>query len=747
VPAANSSLSCFLFVLYISTFAAHAATTFNATFNQYCTSCHNSETRTAGLTLEDVTPSQTTILEKALLKIRAGEMPPAGLPAPSKAERQSIVAALETHLDRISAQANPPAPGVHRLNRAEYRNAVRDLLALDLDHSAALPPDDSSFGFDNVAAVLTVSPLHMEKYLASARRIARLATGTLKPSLSSEKISTPPGTSADLLDSLPPSERGAAEFHRFFPFDATYSFLIRIRGNPSPGLPPARLDFRIDGKRAKLFDTEIDTAEANQGTRLYELRLPVTAGAHRFSAAFLTESARIEALPRPQFNAPAPTTNNLSVESITLAGPFDAKGPGNTPSRQRIFLCRPANAADEDPCARRILTNLAHLAYRRPITPADLTPLITLFRQGRADARSFDSGIELALTGLLVAPSFLFRPEGHTTLDLASRLSFFLWSSIPDQALLRDAESGRLTQPTVLRAHVRRLLADPKSRAIADNFAGQWLHLRNVAGWSPDPERFRQFDESLRNAFQRESELFFTHIVQNNRSVLDFLDAPYTFLNERLARHYGINGIKGSYFRQVSLPANHRGGLLGQGSILMVTSYPTRTSPVLRGKWILENLLGTPPPPPPPNVPPLDDSASSSAQSLRQQMQKHRANPACASCHAKLDPLGFTLEEFDAVGQHREADSTGNLPDGTAINGFNGLKQVMLARKDEFVECLAAKLLTYALGRGLEPADQPTIRQIRRQAAANNYQFASLVDALVRSPAFHPHTARQSVRQ
>lgn len=721
-----------------------AQTPLQSTVSRYCLTCHNDKLKTAGLSLASVGTASPDTLEKVLRKLRAREMPPAGMPAPDPAARAAVVSSLESQLDHLAAaHPNPGVPGIHRLNRAEYRNAIRDLLALDVDPN--LPPDDSGYGFDNIADVLTVSPLHMEKYLASAHHIARLAAGTLKPSLSSEKIRPTPGFPNDGVDLLPPRERGAIFFHRYFPFDAEYSFLIHVGGYPGPGLPSAKLDVRLDGRRIQLIDAAIDTAEANQGTRNFPLHLTLPAGDHAFSAAFLAESAQLEGtLARPAPNAPIPNANGLSIDYVTVGGPYHVTGPGDTVSRRRIFHCRPAAGQPEEPCARQILTNLAHRAYRRPVNAADLAPLMKFFATGRADGHSFDSGIALALAGVLVSPDFLFRTEHSvgnlSDIELASRLSFFLWSSIPDDELLRVAETGTLSDPAVLEAQVRRMLADPKSRALEENFAGQWLHLRNVPSWKPDPKKYPQFDESLRRAFEEESALFFSNIVCEDRSVLEFIDADYTFLNGRLARHYGIPGVKGSYFRRVD--GAHIGGILHQGSVLMVTSYPTRTSPVLRGKWILENILGSPPPPPPPNVPPLDDSAAASAHSLREQLERHRADRACASCHAKMDPLGFSLEQFDAIGHFRTSDggqpveASGSLPDGTPIDGLAGLQKIVLARRDEFVECLASKLLTYALGRGLESYDQPAVRAIRRRAAAHDYRFSALVLGVVDSVPF-----------
>ncbi len=729
----------------------------------YCIDCHADDAKAGGISLEHASSSniasQAPLLEKVLHKLRAGEMPPPGSAGPDKAQRAALIQWLETELDKnAAAHPNPGAPAIHRLNKAEYSNAVRDLLGLDMDNAAGLPADDSGYGFDNIGDVLTVSPLHMEKYVSNARRISRLAVGTLRASASVAKYPAKIPQS-DSLDSMPLNERGEVQLNHYFPFDAEYSVLVRVRGNPAAGLPPPKLDIRLDGHRIQMVDADIDTAEANQGTRNIEMRMPLQAGPHIIAAGFLTESAKLETGGGGgRGNAPAPSPNTVSVEYISVGGPYNPDGPGETESRKRIFLCHPATVDQEGVCARQIFTSLAHRAYRRPVTATDTDPLMKLFAAGRAagsdDHRSFDSGIEMGLSGILVSPEFLFRVEKAPAsaskggsyhlpdLDLASRLSFFLWSSIPDEELLGLAERGKLHDPGILEAQVKRMLADPKSNALVLNFAGQWLRLRNVEDWKPDPDKFKDVDETLRNTFERETELFFESIVHEDHSILDFIDADYTYLNERLARYYGIPGVKGSYFRRVALKGPERGGILTQASILMVTSYPTRTSPVLRGKWILESILDSPPPPPPPDVPPLDDAANNSAKSLRETFAKHRANPACASCHARLDPLGFSLENFDAAGKYRTQegdgpiDASGNLPDGTAIDGVKGLKALLLSRKDEFVEGFASNLLTYALGRGLESYDQPVVRDIRRQAAANGYKFSSIVLAIANSVPF-----------
>ena len=726
------------------------------TVRRYCIACHDDRTATAGLSLQGVdagrAAAQAPILEKVLRKLRAGEMPPAGRPRPDAADAARLVSWIETALDRAAAaNPDPGAPAIHRLNRAEYRNAVRDLLGLDLDHARDLPADDSGYGFDNIGDVLTVSPLHVEQYVAAARRVSRLAVGSLTPRPVVERYEPPDGTVDEAIAGLPPNERGGILFRRYFPFDADYTLTVRVRGRRAAGMPAPRLDVRVDGRRVRLIDADFDPEEANQLTRNFELRLPLPAGEHEVGAAFLTEYARHTEYARGEDGV---ETNGYSVDYVLVGGPWDAAGPGETDVRRRLFVCRPADGEAEEPCARRILTRLARRAWRRPVGAADVDPLLDLFALGRADGERFEDGVEMALSGVLVSPSFLFRaprpPEDGepgaayalSDVDLASRLSFFLWSSIPDERLLDLAERGRLSDPPVLERQVSRMLADPKAAALVENFGGQWLHLRNVAGWTPDPARFPDFDDSLRYAFERETALFLDHLIREDRNVLELIDADYTFLNERLAGFYGIGGVDGGYFRRVPLAGGARGGVLTHGSVLMVTSYPTRTSPVLRGKWVLENLLGAPPPPPPPDVPALAADAGASAGGLREALERHRADPACAACHAKLDPLGFALENFDAVGAWRTedggapVDASGTLPDGALVDGPAGLRRVLRERRVEFVETLAAKLLTYAIGRGLEWYDRPAVREIRRRTETGDHRFSALVAAVVDSVPF-----------
>ena len=725
------------------------------TLQQYCVVCHNETLRTADFSLEGVTASElsshTGALEKVLRRLASGEMPPTGMPRPSESVRFELVSWLEARLDEhASDNPNPGSPAIHRLNRAEYSNAIRDLLGIDLDHSEDLPADDSGYGFDNIGDVLTVSPLHIEKYISAARRASRLAVGTLTPKPIVERYAPQAGTQNEAIDGLPQNERGGILFKHVFPFYADYTITIRVRGRRMPHMPSPQLDVRVDGERIKLIDSAFSNLEAQQATRLYEIPLTIEAGEHEIAAGFLNEYL----LPETSSEGDLKSAFNYSVDYVLIGGPYATTRVGIQESQERIFICRPADVDQEEDCARKILSNLARRGYRGPVTTEDINPLIGLFSEGRKDGGSFEHGIEMALSGLLVSPRFLYRspalPEGGNVneiyelsdIDLASRLSFFLWSSIPDEELLLIAEEGNLKKPEILSAQIDRMLTDPKARALVDNFGGQWLHLRNVQDWTPDPERYDYFDNSLRYAFQQETELFIANMIKEDRSILDLIDADYTFVNERLAEYYGIDGVEGGYFRRVPLIGTGRGGLLGQGSILMVTSYPTRTSPVLRGKWVLENLLGSPPPPPPPDVPALDDSAEISAGSLREALEQHRANAACAVCHDRLDPLGFALESFDAVGRKRvtehglEVDDTGSLPDGTVVDGIDGLRNVLMMRKDEFVETFAEKLLTYAIGRGLEPSDRSTLREIRRTVEASDYRFSALVGGIVGSVPF-----------
>jgi len=760
------AFAAFLGAAYASLALAQQPKTSGKTLlGRYCTGCHNERAKTAGIVLENVDPDRpgenAKVLEKVLRKVRSGEMPPRGLPRPDPAATGAFTASLQTALDQAAVNyPNPGRPAIHRLNRVEYSNAIRDLLAIDINPGSSLPPDDSGYGFDNIADVLSVSPILLERYIALARKISRLAVGdpTILPSV--EEYAVPVGLSqADRVsDELPLGSRGGIAIHHDFPLDAEYTFRIKVRGfnNRARDLVH-RLDLRLDGVRLKEFEIRGKAGVADEESPTFEARAPVKAGVRLVGVNFLSEFAVQEGvLPPPPAKA-TPARNlpgRIGVDSVLIGGPFQPTGPGETPARQRIFVCRPADSKDEIPCAKKIFSTLARRAYRRPVTDADLKPLLSFYESGRRNG-TFEAGVEMGIRRMLVAPDFLFRVERDPAgaapgsiyrlndFELASRLSFFLWSSIPDDELLDLADGGKLKDPAVFEQQVRRMLADRRSRTLVSNFAGQWLYLRNLSRVQPDPDVFPEFDDNLRQAFQRETELLIEAIVREDRSVVDLLDANFTYLNERLARHYQIPNVHGSNFRRVNLTDEDRFGLLGQGSILTVTSYPTRTSPVLRGKWILENLLGTPPPPPPANVPDLKDHAADGrALSLREQMEKHRSDATCASCHARMDPLGFALENYDGVGKRRTKDAngvidtSGSLPDGTKFHGPGGLRELLLSHRDQFVETVVEKLLTYALGRGLEYYDQPAVRAITREAAQHDYRISSVIVAITRSTPF-----------
>jgi mono/diheme cytochrome c family protein len=765
---------------------AGQATRQQALLNRYCISCHNPRAKSGDLVLEglDVTRAgeRGEVWEKVVRKLRAGMMPPPGRPRPEKAAHDTFVSWLEGELDRAAA-ANPD-PGrtetFHRLNRTEYQNAVRDLLAIDIDATALLPADDGSYGFDNIAGVLKMSPSLMERYVAAARKISRLAVGLPPRSPSAETFRVSPELlQYSHVDGLPFGTRGGASVAHTFPADGEYEIQVALgravwEQYPIVGLSdePHEMEVSIDGARVQMFTVKRGTARGTPGEDPeagLRLRVPVTAGPHDVTVTFLKKtSALVEEDLRQPFEKPY--LNQVfqpQVGSITITGPFNATpAPSHeTPSRTRIFVCRPAEAAAAEACAKKILGRLARHAYRRPVTDGDVEQLVAFYREGRKDG-GFEQGIEMALRRLLVSPEFLFRierdplthsdgdaPDESTRkgvyrvsdLELASRLSFFLWSSIPDEQLVDVAARGKLKDPAVLAAQVRRMLADERADALVENFAGQWLYLRNLRGVRPDEVVFPDFDEDLRQAFQRETELFFGHLMRDDRSVLELLKSDFTFANERLARHYGIPNVYGSHFRRVALgPGSPRGGLLGQGSVLTVTSHANRTSPVIRGKWLLENILGTPPPPPPADVPPLEATAvKGKILSVREQMEEHRKNPACASCHKLMDPLGFALENFDAVGRWRTRaegnaviDTSAVLPDGTAFEGADGLRQVLLSRSDLFVQTMTEKLLTYALGRGLEYYDAPAVRAIGREVARRDHRFSSLILGVVNSAPF-----------
>ena len=755
--------------------ATGTADAHQATVKRYCISCHNERLKTGGLALD--TLSLTNVAggaetwEKVVRKLRTNAMPPANMPRPEAAARSSFVNFLETEIDR--AAAAKPFPGqtesIHRLNRAEYHNAIRDLLLLDVDVESMLPADDMSFGFDNNGGVLKMTPSLLDRYMATARHVSRLAIGSPSIQPTAETFRLRADLSQDIsFDSLPIGTRGGTAIKYQFPLDAEYSIEVEPL---SGGTDAHQLEVSIDGERVKVF-TVGGRRPAAAAAVAYdvpddslEVRVPVKAGPRVVGITFVRKSgALIESVREPFFtpHAEGGTRSQPSVASVTIAGPFAPTGVSETPSRQRIFTCRPANPQAEAGCARQILSQLARRAYRRPATDAQLKELVDFYADGRANG-SFENGIELALRRLLVSPEFLYRLELDPAsaragsvyplgdYELASRLSFFLWSSIPDDALLDAAAKGALKNEQELARQVRRMIADPRSEALARNFAGQWLYLRTIEGSLPNVYLFPNFGENLRQDFRRETELFFDSVVRENRSLLDLLTADYTFVNERLARHYGIPYVYGSQFRRVAIADENRRGLLGHGSILTVTSLADRTTVVGRGKWILENLLGAPPPAPPPDVPPLAESKSGGkVLTLRERMQQHRANPVCASCHARMDPLGFALENFDATGQWRtmEAgapiDASADLPDGTRFEGPAGLRKMLLGQSEQVATATIEKLLTYALGRGLGYYDLPAVRKIVHSAANDGYKFQSVILGVVNSVPFRMKTAESS---
>ena len=756
-----------------------------ATLGRYCATCHNqrivngrdappsmlvSQLREVGLAFDalDVASlaGDAEVWERVVRKLHARTMPPAGRPRPDEATYDAVASWLEAALDRAAAGAPNPGrrPALHRLSRTEYRNAVRDLLALDhlpkeFDVATLLPADNATSGFDNLAELLFVSPATLERYLAAARKISRLALGdtTMPPIVDRYQLDRDL-IQDDHLEGLPLGTRGGAVIRSHLPADGEYVVTVEFA---QATRAEHEVEVSVDGERVRLFTIGgrplvrgASGVFAFEAEPPVELRVPLDAGPREVAVAFLQKTGAqheslVRASRRGQRREPA-------IATVTLSGPYGVDGSGDTPSRRRILTCSPAGAgAAAEPCAREILSTLARRAYRRPVTAADLGVLLPFYERGYA-AGGFERGVQQALERMLVSPEFLFRierdpqdpppgtPYRVSDLELASRLSFFLWSSIPDDELLDRATAGELRDPDVLEAQVRRMLADGRSRALVDNFAAQWLYLRDVEAQEPDPGFFPGFDENLRQAFLRETELFIDSVLREDRGVGELLTADYTFLNERLARHYGIPHVYGSHFRRVSLAGTERRGLLGHGGILTLTSYATRTSPVLRGKWILENLLSSPPPPPPPDIPALaETSDDGAALSMRDAMERHRANPACASCHAQMDPLGFALENFDAVGRWRvrgesdePIDATGALPDGTSFAGPNEMRAALLRNPDRFVATVAEKLLTYALGRNLESYDMPAVRAVVRGAAADDHRFFALVVGIVKSTPF-----------
>ncbi len=742
--------------------------------SSYCVECHNSTTKTASLSLEasslnDVSSNAET-WEKVVRRLRVRQMPPAEALRPEESSYDTVIALLEEVLDREAVQH--PRPGrvdtLRRLNRTEYQNALRDLLALDIDAAALLPADESSHGFDNVT-VGDLSPTLLNRYLLAAQKISRLAVGSVGDTPDGDTIRIRPDlTQEEHVNGLPIGTRGGSIIPYTFPRDGEYEIQIRLardRNEEIEGLHRSHeLEILLDRTRVRLFTvspppggTDFNSVDADLKTRV-----AVTAGPHQLGVTFVKlPSSLLETKRQPlnsHFNMHRHPRITPAIYQVSITGPFEPSGSGDSPSRRRIFVRVPKTPEDEPACAEEILNSLMRRAYRRSVDEKDLLTPMKFFREGQS-TEGFDAGIELALTAILVNPNFLFRieqdPDGLppktayqiSDIELASRLSFFLWSSLPDEELLNLAIRGELSQPEILERQTRRMLADARSQSLASNFAGQWLFLRNLESTTPDGRLFPDFDENLRQAFQSETELFFESVHHEDRSVLDLLRADYTFLNERLAKHYGIPHIYGSHFRRVHLDtASRRGGLLRHGSILTVTSYATRTSPVIRGHWILKNIIGAPPAPPPANVPALKDVTVSASLSVRDRLAEHRANVACASCHDLMDPLGFALENFDAVGRWRERegdqpiDASGRFSDGTEFSDVSGLEQGLLHRPGLFVSTMAEKLLTFAIGRGVESYDAPAIRRIVREARADNFRFSSLILGIVKSQPFRMRT-------
>jgi len=758
-----------------------------ALVDQYCVTCHNARLKTANLLLDQLDLANlgdhAEVAEKVVRRVRSGLMPPTGMKRPDQATLDAFAQWMEDALDR-SATAHVPAPGLHRLNRTEYGNAIRDLLALDVNVSDLLPSDGGDFGFDNIATSLRTSPFLLDRYLTAAQRISSMAVGNPKvPAGTTDYSIGLEVTQRNHIDGLPLGTRGGTLVKHVFPADADYELFARLNRTILNGYAgvegwdkPHEFIILLDGEEvftAKVGGPEDHAAASKDAIDMIpkiEERLKgkvfVTAGTHevgytwrekQFERQDIWETSQRDSqevhlaggMPR--------------LRTVSVRGPFNVKGVSDSPSRDRVFVCRPATAAEESACAQRIFSTLTRRAYRRPVTAEDVNAPLSFYKQARTNGGDFDAGIRAGVARVLASPSFLYRVErdpatlragvAHpvSDIELASRLSFFLWSSIPDEQLLNAATAGRLRQPGVLEAQVRRMLADPRADALVSNFTGQWLQLRGLESRvTPDLLLFPDFDDNIRKGFRKETELFFAHILRQNKSALELLTADYTFMDERLARHYGIPGIYGSRFRQVTLTDPNRRGLLGQGSVLSLTSVATRTSPVLRGKFILTTFLNTPPPPPPPNVPTLEESAKGAGatpKTVRQQMELHRSNPTCASCHRIIDPVGFALENFNPIGQWRDngadgapIDAAGTLADGSKVDGPAALRQVILSRPDAFVTTLTERILTYALGRGVEPSDMPVVRSIVKQTAPTNYRLAAIVTGIVKSAPFQMRT-------
>ncbi len=772
--------------------APAAAAPSRGLLDQYCVTCHNDKLKTAGLTLEKVdlgdAKAYGDVLEKVVRKLRSGQMPPDGRPRPDQASADTLAAALETELDRAAATApNPGRVASHRLNRAEYVNVIHDLLALDVNGAELLPSDMAGFGFDNNADVLAITPGLMARYMSAATKISRLALASPdnRPMMQVYKLDVGTRQNARMGEEMPFATHGGLAIRHTFPLDGEYTFKMRMVRNGTVGTiegideDQSKIELRVDHALLKRFDVGGQLKGPDPGVliavpeddlegrkvhdyrlnadNLLELRVPIKAGTRLVAAGFT------DSMPSPIDDEPGRFSrllggNAVGIDMLYISGPFNGKTTEDTPSRRQVFTCHPANGRDEELCARKILTGLARRAYRRPVVEGDVAPLLAIYKGGRAK-RDFDGGIERAVEALLSSPKFLIRLEREpadakpgtayrlSDLELASRLSFFLWRSIPDDELLDLAAAGKLKDPTVVAQQVRRMIADKRATRFMDDFAGQWLQVRNIQASAPDVALFSDFDDTLRDAMAQETELFFQSQVREDHPIPDLLRANYTFLNERLARHYGIQDIYGSHFRRVTLSDERRMGLLGQASILTVSSYSNRTSVVLRGKWVLENILGAPPPPPPPNVPPLkENDGKSKPTALRERMEAHRRNPVCAACHGRMDPLGFALEHYDAIGKWRETDTGAEINStitwfGNTIDSPKAFREALLNRGNEFNKNVVEKLLTYALGRGVDFSDAPTVRRLVADLGRNDYRWSALVLGIVKSTPFQMRRA------
>jgi len=774
--------------------AAQPSPSLRATLNTYCVGCHNEHVKSGQLALDTVATDRlgdnAELWEKVLRKVRAGAMPPAGRRRPDKAGHEAFVALLETTLDRDGLAApNPGRPPVHRLNRSQYTNAIRDLFGLEIDGKAMLPADDTGYGFHNIGDGLSISPGLLDRYLLTATKISRLEVcdPTMRPTQATYNVPyLSLGQNERMSEDLPFGSRGGIAIRHYFPLDGEYLIKIAVQrsdladGYTVRGTAVAnQIDVRLDRQRLKMFtlggqsrrpgagagaDQQDDALDAG-----LEVRFATKAGNHIVGVAFPQDHWEVEgvglsqlpltndAYSRGRNTAPGAGRIDMGIDRVEISGPFESVAPESSAVRRRLFVCVPASVREEEPCARNIFSKLARRAYRRPVTAAEVDTLLDFYRQGRRDG-TFEAGIQTAVTRLLVDINFLFQlehdpagvkpgaPYPVSDLELASRLSFFLWSSIPDDELLTLAEQGKLKTPAVLEQQVRRMLLDERAKTLPESFFGQWLTTRNLANARPVPKIFPDFDENLREAFAQETKLFLEAQLSDDRPAIELLTAKYTFVNERLAKHYGIPNVLGSHFRRVPLPDDSpRAGLLGQGSVLMVTAYNDRTSVVQRGKWILDNVFGTPPPPPPADVPPFDNTEVKGT--IRQRMEIHRKSPTCATCHAIIDPLGFALENFDATGKFRVLDSgspvdpSGALADGTTFNGPVEFRKALLSHQDAFLDNMTVKLLTYALGRGVETYDMPAVRRIIREAAAADYRWSALITGIVKSMPFQMRRA------